>query len=65
MNVFIYFVGLCMVPAYFMSICFYTEAICDDFENILLDIEKNERNHYDFIYLNITQAIKLQNSVEM
>lgn len=51
----------CMVPAYFMSICFYITAICGDFENLILDIEKTGRE-YDAIYSNLITAVHLQNS---
>lgn len=42
-NVYTYFIVLIIVTAYFLSICFYVEAICDDFQHVLWSILR--KNH--------------------
>lgn len=37
-NVYAYFIILIMVTAYYLSICFYVEAICEDFQNVFTSI---------------------------
>lgn len=36
--VYVYFLILALVSAYFLSVCFYLEAICDDFGRVFDDI---------------------------
>lgn len=62
-NAFCYFTAACLVPAYFMSVCFYITAMCDDFENIFLDLDKSVNVGYNKIYSKLITAINLQNSV--
>lgn len=49
-----------MVPAYFVSICFYIDAICDDFEDVLHDLERSVNDGYSAIHLNFITALNLQ-----
>lgn len=61
----IYFILLCLVPAYFMSICFYIEAICIDFETVLLELDNSKSGGYDAIMSKFISIINLQNGAAM
>lgn len=58
-NVYAYFIILIGATSYFLSICFYVEAICEDFEAIFVDLDKSIT--LDAIGSNIISAITLQN----
>lgn len=58
-----YFVILNLVPAYFLSMCFYLEAICDDFESVFLDLDKSIDVGYAAMAENLILATNLQSSV--
>lgn len=61
----IYLIILCLVPAYFMSICFYIEAICVDFETVLPEIDNSKSAGYDAIISKFITVINLQNGAAM
>ncbi|XP_055325770.1 uncharacterized protein LOC129579623 [Sitodiplosis mosellana] len=55
-----YFIILTLVPAYFMSICFYIEAICDDFEMVILELDNTESVGHDAMRSTFITVINLQ-----
>lgn len=52
-----------MVPAYFLSMCFYLDAICDDFENVFQDLHKSINTGFTEMVSNLTIAINLHTSM--
>lgn len=56
----IYFVILTLVPAYFMGICFYIEAICNDFETAILDLNNSKSIGPDATRATLISVVNLQ-----
>lgn len=64
-NVWSYFIALTSVISYFMSICFYLEAICADFETVIRDMDNSIGigHDRDAMLTNLILAIQLQTYV--
>lgn len=52
-----------MVPAYFLSMCFYLDAISDDFEGVFQDLHKSINTGFTEMVANLTIAINLHTSM--
>lgn len=66
-NVYLYFAILTMVIAYFVTICFYLEAIRDDFDGVIHDLDNTMSSvgGYDAMLSNLILASYLQNYLSM